>query len=194
MTANESTNESSGATRKNDAGQAAERPTHVRPSASPSRVTPAGSRIRVALPGRVRGRSRFSSVRTSRWRTRERRAGDRRRIARRRTRVVTALVGPNGSGKSTLLKGLADQLARDGTVLLEGRDVHEQGRKNSPGGSACFHRRAPPESITVEELVYHGRYPHRGFSITSPSRTTGRSTVRSNSRGVVISASANSGA
>jgi len=52
---------------------------------------------------------------------------------------VTALVGPNGSGKSTLLKGLARRLG-----LLSQEN-------------------ASPDSISVEDLVERGRYPHHGF-------------------------------
>ena len=78
---------------------------------------------------------------------------------------ITALVGPNGSGKSTLLKALAGQLGPDdGRVLLDGREIasrsttelarelgHLSQEHDSPGG------------LTVESLVAHGRYPHRGF-------------------------------
>ena len=79
--------------------------------------------------------------------------------------AVTALVGPNGSGKSTLLKGLAKQLAPDeGTVLLDGRDVHSMGTKELARKLGLLSQESTsPESITVEDLVYHGRYPHRGF-------------------------------
>ena len=79
--------------------------------------------------------------------------------------AVTALVGPNGSGKSTLLKGLAKQLAPDdGSVLLDGRDVHSMGTKELARTLGLLSQESTsPESITVEDLVYHGRYPHRGF-------------------------------
>jgi len=79
--------------------------------------------------------------------------------------AVTALVGPNGSGKSTLLKGLADQLApEDGSVLIDGRDVHSMGTKELARRLGLLSQESTsPDSITVEDLVYHGRYPHRGF-------------------------------
>jgi len=87
---------------------------------------------------------------------------------------VTALVGPNGSGKSTLLKGLADQLALDdGTVLLDGRDVHTLGTKELARKLGLLSQEnVAPDSITVEDLVGHGRYPHRGFfeSLTDADR------------------------
>jgi iron complex transport system ATP-binding protein len=78
---------------------------------------------------------------------------------------VTALVGPNGSGKSTLLKGLADQLALDeGTVLLDGSDIHSLGTKELARNLGLLSQEnVSPDSITVEDLVGHGRYPHRGF-------------------------------
>ena len=79
--------------------------------------------------------------------------------------AVTALVGPNGSGKSTLLKGLADQIEpEDGSVLLDGRDVHAMETKALAKRLGLLSQESTsPDSITVEDLVYHGRYPHRGF-------------------------------
>ena len=78
---------------------------------------------------------------------------------------VTALVGPNGSGKSTLLKGLADQVDRDaGTVLLDGEDVDDVGTKALARSVGLLSQEnVAPDSLTVGELVEHGRYPHRGF-------------------------------
>ena len=78
---------------------------------------------------------------------------------------VTALVGPNGSGKSTLLKGLADQLALDsGTVLLDGEDIHSLSTKELARKLGLLSQEnVSPNSLTVERLVEHGRYPHRGF-------------------------------
>ncbi|SEH42341.1 iron complex transport system ATP-binding protein [Halopenitus malekzadehii] len=78
---------------------------------------------------------------------------------------VTALVGPNGSGKSTLLKALAKQLEPEGgSVLLDGRDVAEYGPKEFAREVGLLaQENEAPGSTTVEELVYHGRYPHRGF-------------------------------
>jgi len=78
---------------------------------------------------------------------------------------VTALVGPNGSGKSTLLKGLADQLALvEGTVLLDGADVHDMETKRLARKLGLLSQEnIAPDTISVEKLVEHGRYPHRGF-------------------------------
>jgi iron complex transport system ATP-binding protein len=78
---------------------------------------------------------------------------------------VTALVGPNGSGKSTLLKGLADQLGPDaGSVLVDGRAIRSFGKKELARKLGLLSQESTsPNSITVEDLVYHGRYPYRGF-------------------------------
>lgn len=78
---------------------------------------------------------------------------------------VTALVGPNGSGKSTLLKGLANQLTLDGgTVLIDGKDVHSLPTKELARRLGLLSQEnVSPNSLTVEGLVSHGRYPHRGF-------------------------------
>lgn len=79
--------------------------------------------------------------------------------------AVTALVGPNGSGKSTLLKGVADKLTPErGSVLLDGRNISSYGSKELARRLGLLSQESTaPDSITVEELVYHGRYPHRGF-------------------------------
>jgi iron complex transport system ATP-binding protein len=79
--------------------------------------------------------------------------------------AVTALVGPNGSGKSTLLKGLADQLTPDaGSVLVDGQAVQSFDEKELARTLGLLSQESTsPNSISVEDLVYHGRYPHRGF-------------------------------
>lgn len=78
---------------------------------------------------------------------------------------VTALVGPNGSGKSTLLKGFAAQLEPTaGQVLLHGRSVHERAPKDLARELGLLDQEnTAPGDLTVEALVTHGRYPHRGF-------------------------------
>ncbi|ELY53769.1 ABC transporter ATP-binding protein [Natronolimnohabitans innermongolicus] len=78
---------------------------------------------------------------------------------------VTALIGPNGSGKSTLLKGIARRVSLEsGAVLIDGDDAHDLEKKafaRTLGHLSQEH--TSPGSLTVEELVYHGRYPHRSF-------------------------------
>lgn len=79
--------------------------------------------------------------------------------------TVTALVGPNGSGKSTLLKGLSDHLEpAAGTVTLDGETIQSYDQVELAKRLGMLSQeRESPGSITVEDLVYHGRYPHRGF-------------------------------
>lgn len=81
------------------------------------------------------------------------------------TGEITALVGPNGSGKSTLLRGLSGQLdPNSGHVLLNGREVVSFGTKELAREVGLLSQEnEAPGSLTVEELAYHGRYPHRGF-------------------------------
>jgi len=78
---------------------------------------------------------------------------------------VTALVGPNGSGKSTLLKALANQLDLDaGTVSLDGEDIEDVPSKALAKQLGLLSQEnTSPNSISVEKLVEHGRYPHRDF-------------------------------
>ena len=79
--------------------------------------------------------------------------------------AVTALVGPNGSGKSTLLKALSAQLEPEaGVVHLDGRELPSFGSKELARRLGLLSQEnESPGSVTVEELIYHGRYPHRGF-------------------------------
>ncbi|NKE35138.1 ABC transporter ATP-binding protein [Natronococcus sp. JC468] len=79
--------------------------------------------------------------------------------------AVTALVGPNGSGKSTLLKGLSNHLEPDaGTITIHGNDLNSFDPKELARELGVLSQENDSlGSITVEDLVYHGRYPHRGF-------------------------------
>ncbi|SEQ87027.1 ABC transporter ATP-binding protein [Natrinema salaciae] len=79
--------------------------------------------------------------------------------------AVTALVGPNGSGKSTLLKALSNHLEPDtGRVTIHGEDLDSFDRKELARELGVLSQENDSlGSITVEDLVYHGRYPHRSF-------------------------------
>ena len=76
---------------------------------------------------------------------------------------ITAVIGANGSGKSTLLRGLSRVLKpTSGSVLLNGRNIHEQSTKAVarqvgllPQGPTA------PSGLTVMDLVRRGRYPHQ---------------------------------
>jgi iron complex transport system ATP-binding protein len=76
-----------------------------------------------------------------------------------------AVIGPNGSGKSTLLRGLSRLLRpQRGRVLLDGRDIRSMGAREVARLLAVL-----PQSpdggldLTVRELVWRGRYPHRAL-------------------------------
>ncbi|ADB59206.1 ABC transporter related protein [Haloterrigena turkmenica DSM 5511] len=79
--------------------------------------------------------------------------------------AVTALVGPNGSGKSTLLKSLSNHLEPErGTVRIHGEELDTFNRKELARELGVLSQENDSlSSITVEDLIYHGRYPHRGF-------------------------------
>jgi ABC-type cobalamin/Fe3+-siderophores transport system ATPase subunit len=79
--------------------------------------------------------------------------------------AVTAIVGPNGSGKSTLLKALARHLAPDeGRVLLDGADIESFGQSELARRLGILSQETEATGdLTVADLAYHGRYPHRGF-------------------------------
>jgi len=78
---------------------------------------------------------------------------------------VTALIGPNGSGKSTLLKALSNHLQpREGDVHVDGQTVREYDRKEFARTlGRLSQENDSPGDLEVEDLVYHGRYPYRGF-------------------------------
>lgn len=78
---------------------------------------------------------------------------------------ITALVGPNACGKSTLLKSLARLLPiAAGAVLLEGADIHTMSTRQVARRLGILPQSPiAPESITVGDLVWRGRHPHRQF-------------------------------
>ncbi|MFJ6632548.1 ABC transporter ATP-binding protein [Streptomyces sp. NPDC091376] len=76
---------------------------------------------------------------------------------------ITALVGPNACGKSTLLKSIARLLPiAAGSVLLEGTDIHALPTREVARRLGILPQSPiAPESITVGDLVWRGRHPHR---------------------------------
>ncbi|MFG2977142.1 ABC transporter ATP-binding protein [Streptomyces sp. NPDC048331] len=78
---------------------------------------------------------------------------------------ITALVGPNACGKSTLLKSVARLLpVAAGSVLLEGQDIHDLSTREVARRLGILPQSPiAPESITVGDLVWRGRHPHRRF-------------------------------
>lgn len=76
---------------------------------------------------------------------------------------ITALVGPNGCGKSTLLKCIIGNLKpQSGHIAINGRSLYSYSA-NALAHTVAFLPQSPevPADMTVEELVYCGRYPHQ---------------------------------
>jgi len=76
---------------------------------------------------------------------------------------VTAILGPNGSGKSTLLRLLSGSLRpTTGAVLFEG-DPLEALAPKAVARRVAYLPQSPiaPVDLTVGELAWRGRYPHR---------------------------------
>jgi len=80
-------------------------------------------------------------------------------------RSFTVIVGPNACGKSTLLRALSRLLTPiEGTVVLDGRDIHRYSTKEVARRLALLPQSSTaPEGIGVTDLVARGRYPHQRF-------------------------------
>lgn len=76
---------------------------------------------------------------------------------------VVSIIGPNGCGKSTLLKALSRMIKPiSGKVYIENKDI-KQIKNKKISQKICLlsqHNNAPLD-LTVEELVYFGRMPHK---------------------------------
>lgn len=78
---------------------------------------------------------------------------------------INAIIGPNGAGKSTLLKAIMGIVAFRGAVLLEGKPASAYERKTRARQLAWVPQRSELQlSISVENLVAQGRFPHLGVS------------------------------
>jgi ABC-type cobalamin/Fe3+-siderophores transport system ATPase subunit len=76
---------------------------------------------------------------------------------------VSVIIGPNGSGKSTVLRALSRLLKpKTGNVVLDGHAIHSMNAKEIARKMAILPQIViAPEAITVENLVWYGRHPHR---------------------------------
>lgn len=76
---------------------------------------------------------------------------------------IVSIIGPNGSGKSTLLKSLSKLLKREsGEVLLYEKFLDSmKNNEVSKVLSMVYQQNISPSDITVRDLVYYGRIPHK---------------------------------
>ncbi len=79
--------------------------------------------------------------------------------------AITAVIGPNACGKSTLMHSCARLLKTSkGTIRLNGQDVNRGTHRALARRLALMGQGpAPPDGLTVEDLVAIGRYPHQSW-------------------------------
>ncbi|PIE98087.1 MAG: ABC transporter ATP-binding protein [Treponema sp.] len=81
---------------------------------------------------------------------------------------VTSIIGANGCGKSTLLMSIARILKpQKGEIYISDKNVFSSNTKEVAKELALLPQSpSAPLSLTVEELVSYGRFPHKnGFGI-----------------------------
>jgi iron complex transport system ATP-binding protein len=80
------------------------------------------------------------------------------------TGQMVGIVGPNGSGKSTLLRGIGRlHKPASGRVLLGETDCASLSSREIARQLAVLSQSLDSgQDLTVEELVWRGRYPHQG--------------------------------
>ncbi|MDN3495670.1 ATP-binding cassette domain-containing protein [Planococcus sp. APC 4015] len=87
-------------------------------------------------------------------------------------RGLTAIIGPNGAGKSTLLSAVGRLIqATEGTITVDGRDVHTTGSREIARRLAILRQdNHLAIRLSVEDLVAYGRFPHGGSGRTAVDR------------------------
>ena len=76
---------------------------------------------------------------------------------------IISIIGPNGSGKSTILRSFARLLnTACGQILLFDTDIATVAKKEFAKRLAILlQHNISPEDITVKNLIYFGRCPHK---------------------------------
>ncbi len=76
---------------------------------------------------------------------------------------LVSIIGPNGSGKSTLLKSIARFINKEsGEILLLNKTLGSMRNGDiAKTLSVVLQHNSSPGDITVKELVYYGRSPHK---------------------------------
>lgn len=78
---------------------------------------------------------------------------------------ISVLIGRNGCGKSTILRALSRLLKpQSGQVILDGHAIQTMPSREVARRLAILPQSPrAPEGLTVEDLVWYGRHPHRGL-------------------------------
>ena len=76
---------------------------------------------------------------------------------------VVSIIGPNASGKSTILKSIAGIIKPvSGKIFIEEKDISKMdSKKLAQKVSILLQQNKTPDDMSIEELVYFGRYPHK---------------------------------
>lgn len=76
---------------------------------------------------------------------------------------IVSIIGPNGSGKSTLLKSLSRLLkVNKGDILIMDKPIGDMTSNHVARIlSMLSQQNSSPNDISVKELVYYGRVPHK---------------------------------
>ncbi len=83
---------------------------------------------------------------------------------------MTAVLGENGSGKTTLLRALDGQMAYQGSIQVDGKEVKNLPHEERAQLIGYLPQNLLPVQMRVETLVSHGRFPYTGFSHTLTAR------------------------
>jgi iron complex transport system ATP-binding protein len=74
---------------------------------------------------------------------------------------IVGVIGPNGSGKTTLLRSMTGILSpTQGTVTLDGQDIHSMQPKQLAGEIAVVSQGTEATMMKVEDFVMLGRLPY----------------------------------
>ena len=87
---------------------------------------------------------------------------------------MCCVIGKNGCGKTTLLKLISRLLEPDnGKIYLDNKSISEYERKHFARKLAYLPQITNNPSISVTDLVSHGRFPYLGFSrlLSPPDKT-----------------------
>ena len=76
---------------------------------------------------------------------------------------VVSIIGPNASGKSSILKSIAGIIKPvSGKIFIEEKDISKMdSKKLAQKVSILLQQNKNPDDMSIEELVYFGRYPHK---------------------------------